>query len=282
MQKKVLAINDISCVGRCSLTVALPIISASGVECSVLPTAILSTHTGGFKGYTFLDFTNEMMPIVKHWQSLNRKFDGIYSGFLGSIDQINIVKEIINIVKHDQTITIIDPAMADNGVLYPVFDMEYANKMTTLCEMGDVILPNVTEACIMAGVEYKENNHSDEYIDLILNKLKEKNMKKVILTGVKKNKNRIGAISYDPITNEKHFYDQEQIEGYYHGTGDVFASVFTSCYMLNKSLEESMKIAVEITVDSIKETIKYDGIDYKYGVCFEETIKEFIDKLSEK
>lgn len=279
MQRKILAINDISCVGRCSLTIELPIISSAGVECSVLPTAILSTHTGGFTGYTFTDFTKEMMPIVNHWKSLNRQFDGISSGFLGSIDQIDIVKNIIQTFKTETNIAIVDPAMADNGILYPTFDMKFAKEMASLCQMGDVILPNITEACILTGVEYRDDNHTDEYINHLLNELKNKGMKKVILTGVKKHSGRIGAISYNPETNEQYFYDRELIPGYYHGTGDVFASVFASSYVLGKTLEESMALAVDITVSSIKETIKYDGIDFKYGVCFEEAIPELIERL---
>lgn len=278
MQKKVLTINDISCVGRCSLTVALPIISSVGIECSVLPTAILSTHTGGFTGYTFNDFTDEMMPIVNHWVSLKREYDGIYSGFLGSIKQIDIVKNIIQTFKKPNLITIIDPAMADNGELYKIFDNAFASKMTSLCMMGDIILPNITEACIMTNIPYQENNHSEEYINSILKALKNKGMKKVILTGVRKKPNYIGAIAYDPETEEQYYYDQPFIPGYYHGTGDVFASVFVCGYMKGQTLNNSMKLAVDITVASIKETIKYEGIDYKYGVCFEETIPLLITK----
>ncbi len=278
MQKKVLTINDISCVGRCSLTVALPIISSVGIECSVLPTAILSTHTGGFTGYTFNDFTEEMMPIVNHWVSLKREYDGIYSGFLGSIKQIDIVKNIVQTFKKSNLITIIDPAMADNGELYKIFDESFASKMTSLCMMGDIILPNITEACIMTNIPYQENNHSDEYINSILKALKNKGMKKVILTGVRKRPNYVGAISYDPETEQQYFYDQPLIPGYYHGTGDVFASVFVCGYMKGQTLNNSMKLAVDITVASIKETIKYEGIDYKYGVCFEETIPLLIEK----
>ncbi len=278
MQKKVLAINDISCVGRCSLTVALPIISSVGIECSVLPTAILSTHTGGFTGYTFNDFTEEMILITNHWISLNREYDGIYSGFLGSIKQIDIVKDIITKFKKPNVITIIDPAMADNGELYKIFNQDFASKMSTLCMMGDVILPNITEACIMTNIPYQEKNHSDEYINSILHALKNKGMKNVILTGVRKRENHIGAIAYNSETDEQYFYDKPLIPGYYHGTGDVFASVFTCGYLKGKSLNESMELAVEVTVASIQETIKYEGIDYKYGVCFEETIPLLIEK----
>ena len=277
MQKKLLAINDISCVGRCSLTVALPIISSVGVECSILPTAILSTHTGGFTGFTFLDFTEEMKKVSNHWLSLDRKYDAIYTGFLGSSEQVEVVKDIVLKFKNNN-IVIVDPAMADNGELYKIFNSDFPQEMKKLCLVGDVIVPNITEACLMTNYEYMQNNHTDEYIDGLLSALSNEGMKDIVLTGVSKQNGRIGAICYNHKTKEKHFYDQDIIPGYYHGTGDVFASVLSSCIMKNKSLEESTKIAVEVTVASIKETLKYEGIDVKYGVCFEEVLPLLIDK----
>ena len=278
MQKKLLAINDISCVGRCSLTVALPIISSVGVECSILPTAILSTHTGGFTGYTFLDFTQEMKKVSDHWLSLNRKYDAIYTGFLGSTEQVDVVKDIVNSFK-DNNIVIVDPAMADNGKLYGLFDENFPNEMKKLCLVGDVIVPNITEACLMTGYEYKQNNHSEQYVDGLINALINEGMKSIVLTGVCKQEGRIGAVCYNCETKEKSFFDQEIIPGYYHGTGDVFASVLSSCIMKEKSLEESTKIAVEVTVASIKATLKYEGYDVKYGVCFEEVLPLLIEKV---
>lgn len=278
MQKKVLAINDISCVGRCSLTVALPVISSVGLECSILPTAILSTHTGGFTGFTFLDFTDEMKKVSKHWLELNRKFDAIYTGFLGSIEQVSVVCDITNAFK-ENNIIIVDPAMADNGELYKIFNSEFPNEMKKLCLLGDVIIPNITEACLLTGYIYQKDNHSDEYLTGLINALKNEGMKNIVLTGVSKKDGRIGALCYNNKTKETYYYDEEIIPGYYHGTGDVFASVFTSCFIKGKSLEESTKIAVDITVASIKETIKYPNIDIKYGVCFEEVLPLLIDHI---
>lgn len=278
MQKKLLAINDISCVGRCSLTVALPIISSVGVECSILPTAILSTHTGGFSGYTFLDFTDEMKKVSDHWLSLNRKYDAIYTGFLGSTEQVAVVVDIVNKFK-DNNIVIVDPAMADNGILYKIFNEEFPNEMKKLCLLGDIIIPNITEACLLTGYEYKQNNHTDEYINGLIEALNKEGMKNIVLTGVSKNEGKIGAVSYNYETKKQCYYEKDIIDGYFHGTGDVFASVLSSAIMKNKSLEESMKIAVDITVESIKETIKYENIDIKYGVCFEEVIPSLINKV---
>ena len=278
MQTKVLAINDISCVGRCSLTVALPIISSVGLECSILPTAILSTHTGGFTGYTFLDMTEEMNKISNHWLSLNRKYDAIYTGFLGSKEQVEVVVNIVNKFKGNNKI-IVDPAMADNGKLYGLFDDAFPNEMKKLCLIGDYILPNITEACLLTGYEYKPNNHTDEYINGLINALQKEGMRNIILTGVSKQEGRIGAICFNYETKEQTFYDLDIIPGYYHGTGDVFASVFTSSLMKGKTLEESTKISVDVTVASIKETLKYKDIDVKYGVCFEEVLPLLIDKV---
>ncbi len=278
MQKKLLAINDISCVGRCSLTVALPIISSVGVECSILPTAILSTHTGGFTGYTFLDFTEEMKKVSNHWLQLNRKYDAIYTGFLGSTEQVAVVNDIVCKFK-ENNIIIVDPAMADNGKLYPIFNEEFPQEMKKLCLNGDIIVPNITEACLLTGYEYKQNNHTEEYINVLLDALSKNGMKDIVLTGVSMTNNKIGAVCYSHQTKEKYYYDQDIIPGYFHGTGDVFASVLSSCIMKNKSLQESTKIAVDITVASIKETLKYKDIDVKYGVCFEEVIPLLIEQV---
>ena len=279
MQKKVLAINDISCVGRCSLTVALPIISSVGLECSILPTAILSTHTGGFTGYTFLDFTEEMKKVSNHWLSLNRQYDSIYTGFLGSSNQVEVVKDIVTKFKTDNNIVIVDPAMADNGKLYSIFDNEFPNEMKKLCLVGDVIIPNITEACLLTNYPFVQDHHTEEYINGLIKALVDQGMKNIVLTGVSKEEGKIGAVCYNKDTNKMFFYDREIIPGYFHGTGDVFASVFTSSLIKGKTLEESTQIAVDVTVASIIATTKYENIDIKYGVCFEEVLPLLIDKV---
>ena len=274
MQKKVLAINDISCVGRCSLTVALPIISAVGIECSILPTAILSTHTGGFNGFTFVDFTSEINKIANHWKSLDLNFNTIYTGFLGSKEQVGVVKYVTEMFGGENVNLIIDPAMADNGVMYSIFDMEFANEMKKLCVGASVILPNITEACFLAGVEYQSAPHSKEFINTLVAKLGELNIKSLVLTGVSYDNHTIGALSYDYTKKEESYYSREIIPHYIHGTGDCFASAFTAALTKGLSLVESSKIAVDFTVDSILKTLKYEGIDTRYGVCFEECLGE--------
>lgn len=278
MQNKVLAINDISCVGRCSLTVALPIISAAGVECSILPTAILSTHTGGFTGYTFSDFTAQMLDIANHWKSLNLKFDAIYTGFLGSKEQIDLVKKISLMFKGENTKLIVDPAMADNGVMYSIFDLAFASEMKKLCTGADVIVPNITEACFLTGVEYQTAPHSKEFIEELISKLRNLDVKALVLTGVSYEDGSLGAVTYNYLDNSYNYYKREIIPEYFHGTGDCFASALVASYTKGKSLVEATKIAVDFTVDSILHTIKYPNIDKKYGVCFEEALGSLIDK----
>ena len=145
-QKRVAAIHDISGFGKCSLTVALPIISAAGIETTIMPTAVLSTHTGGFTGYTYRDLTGDLRAIAEHWKSLELHFDAIYSGFLGSFEQIDIVKDFIDMFRADGNITVVDPAMADNGQMYSLFNMEFAKAMASLCAKADIVVPNITEA----------------------------------------------------------------------------------------------------------------------------------------
>ena len=273
--KRVIAINDISCVGRCSLTVALPMISAAGIECSVLPTAILSTHTGGFSGYTFKNLSDEIDKIVNHWVSLNLRVDTIYSGYLGSADQVDKVKAIFN--TFPKAIRIVDPVMADNGKLYAAFDDEFPNYMAKLCDGADVILPNITEACLMTKIKYQEGPHSKEYIDKLLNACLALGAKNVCLTGVILKEGRIGAATINS-RQEVSFYDLEQIDGYFHGTGDVFGSCFVSAYTLGKPMEECAKIACDITVKAIRETINRDQ-EYKYGVNFELTLNDLYNAL---
>ena len=267
-QKRVLAIHDISCVGRCSLTVALPIISATGVECSVIPTAVLSTHTGGFTGYTYRDMTEDIVPIVDHWMTLGLGFDSIYTGFLGSKEQIEIVKSTIGRLRKDNTVVGVDPAMADNGKMYPIFDMAFARDMGSLCAIADIVVPNITEACFMLGREYKEGPYTEDYIVGLMKDLCAMGAKKVVLTGVYFEEGKLGAATYDSSTGKTSYRFRDVIPGYYHGTGDVYASALVAAIMNGRTLEDSASIAVDFTVGSIIRTYKAET-DVKYGVNFE-------------
>lgn len=273
-QKRILTIQDISCVGQCSLTVALPIISACGVEAAVLPSAVLSTHTGGFTGYTFRDLTEDMPLIKEHWINEGIKFDAIYTGYLGSTKQIDYVKDIMKDVLAAGGLRIVDPAMADNGNLYYGFDDEFVSAMAKLCTTADIILPNITEACFMTGCEYKEV-YDKAYIDDLLEKLSKICPNTVVLTGVGYDETHTGVIVKE--ASGVSYYEHKRIKGGTHGTGDVYASAFTGAVMRGKSVYDAAKIAADYTLACIENTI--DDEKHWYGVKFESVLGKLIDTL---
>lgn len=277
MQKRVLAVHDISCFGRCSLTVALPLISSCGVECTCLPTSVLSTHTGGFTGYTFRDLTEDIKPIVEHWKSLNLQFDAFYTGYLGSFDQIQIVSDAIDLLRNENSLVYIDPVMADNGKLYAGFLEEFPEHMKKLCSKADVIIPNITEACLMVDYPYREGPYDREYIEGLIEKLnREIGVRRIILTGVSFDNETLGACSYDD--GQFDYYFTRRIDGYFHGTGDVFGSCALVALMKGLSLKEASKIACDFTVGCIERTLR-DKTDIRFGVNFEEGLTELGLKL---
>lgn len=275
-QKRVLAIHDISCVGKCSLTVALPIISASGAECSILPTSVLSTHTGGFDGYTFCDLTDEIEPITAHWKSLDLQVDAIYTGYLGSFRQINLMKQIFTDFHRENTLICVDPVMGDNGKLYSLFDEDFAKGMATLCGKADLIMPNLTEASYMTGVKYKDSGYDEAYIQKMVDALHGLGAPKVVLTGVSFEEGKLGAAASE---NGKITYVMnEHIEGYFHGTGDVFGSALVGALVNGKPLTEAVDIAVSYTVACIRRT-KADATEARYGVNFEQEIPTLLQLI---
>ena len=278
-QKRVVTSHDISCTGRCSLTVALPILSSLGIETIILPTSILSTHTSGFTGFTFLDLKDESRKITKHWENYPREIDAVYTGFLGSIEQINILNEYISSMPKDVKI-IIDPAMADNGVLYKIFDEEYAKEMTSLCKKANLIIPNVTEACIMTNTPYFGKVQTKEQIESLMSKLFALGVENVVLTSVCFEEGTLGTAtkSKDQPTI---YHINKEINGYFHGTGDVFGSALVGAYVNGVSLEKASMIAADYVIESIKETIEKDDFDPKYGVNFELVIFDLIKKVKE-
>lgn len=273
--KKVLTVQDISCVGQCSLTVALPIISACGHETCVLPSAVLSTHTGGFTGYTFRDLTEDMPKIKEHWQKENISFDAIYTGYLGSTKQIDHVKELLRDMGKPDAIKIVDPAMADNGKLYYGFDLEFVSHMKGLCAMADYVLPNVTEACFLTGTEYKET-YDKHYVELLLEKLTGIGCKNIILTGISYDPETTGIVVYE--NGVYSYYKHERINKSCHGTGDICASAFTGAIVCGKSAFESAAIAANYTLECIKQTISDE--DHWYGAKFEPVLGKLISALN--
>ena len=267
--KRILSIQDISCVGKCSLTVALPIISSFGIEAAILPTATLSTHTA-FKGFTFRDLTSDISPICRHWQEQNIDFDGIYTGYLGSAEQIDLVLDIFRNFG-DGKLKFVDPAMGDNGKLYPGFDVAFAKNMARLCAAADIIVPNITEACFMLGKPYMASGYDKEYIEDMLRALTDLGCPRAVLTGVGFNEKELGCYGYDSTTGEFFFDTNEKIEQSFHGTGDIFASVCFSCINRGKTLEEACAIAADFVCDSMIATLE-DERPIWYGVHFEKVL----------
>ncbi len=267
--KRILTIQDISCVGKCSLTVALPIISYFGIEAAILPTATLSTHTA-FRGFTFHDLTNDIPPILRHWQDQKIDFDGIYTGYLGSPEQIDQVLEIFRDFGEGR-LKFVDPAMGDNGSLYTGFDLAFARRMSKLCAKADIIVPNLTEACFMLGKPYIASGYSKEYIEDILVSLTDLGARCAVLTGVGFSAGELGSCGYDSLTHEFFYDSNEKISQSFHGTGDVFASVCFSCLMRGKSLKDSCSLAADFVCDSMKATLDDDRPIW-YGVHFEKTL----------
>lgn len=271
---RILAVHDISCVGRCSLTVALPIISAAGLECSVLPTAVLSTHTGGFTGFTYRDLTEDIVPVQEHWKSLDLGFKAFYTGFLGSFEQIDLVKSLVKDRSDKDTTVYVDPVMGDNGKLYTVFDKEFPKGMRRLCEDADVLMPNLTELCMMLGIEYKAGPYTQEYIDGIFKEAEVFGLRKIVITGVSLEEGKVGAVFKDYETGDSGSIMRDVVEGYYHGTGDVFGSALVGSLENGLTLKDSVRLAVDFTVDAIKRT-HASGADVRYGVDFEVGLGEY-------
>ena len=272
--QRVLTIQDISCVGQCSLTVALPIISACGIETAVLPSAVLSTHTAGFTGFTFRDLTEDMPAICAHWKKEGITFDGIYTGYLGSAQQIEYVKEIIAATAAENCLTVVDPAMADNGKLYPGFDMAFVAEMRKLCGCADYLLPNITEACFLTGEEYR-TEYDAAYISGLIEKLCALGAKNVVLTGVSYAEGRTGVVVFE--NGESRYYEHAQIAGGVHGTGDIYASAFVGAKLRGKTAYEAAAVAADYVVECILESRK--DPDHTYGARFEPVLGKLIEKL---
>ena len=271
---KILTIQDISCVGQCSLTVALPILSAAGLETCILPSAVLSTHTAGFSGFTVRDLTEDIPAIAAHWRKEKIAFDAVYTGYLGSTEQIAYVREIFDTLLRQGGLTIVDPAMADNGKLYPAFDAAYVEAMKDLAFGADIILPNITEACFLTGMEYREQ-YDESYIAALLEGLTALGAKTIVLTGVGYAPDKTGVAVREG--SETRYYEHRKIAKGCHGTGDVYASAFVGALENGYAPYEAAVLAADYTVRCID--ITQGDPDHWYGVKFELELPEFIRML---
>ena len=276
--KRLAAIHDISGVGKCSLTIALPVVSATGVECSCMPTAVLSTHTAVFKGYTVRDLSDDMLPMAQHWKKEGIRFDGIYTGYMVSPAQGKIIEEIFDLISDEDTIKIVDPVMGDFGKFYNGMGEDMADAFRSLCAKADVITPNITEASILSGLPYIETNHSDEYIASLMDYLKTLGAKKIILTGVTPDEKHIGNAAWDSETDETVINLNERIPHAFHGTGDLFSSCLAAMLVRGASIQDAISFASDLVIDGIKESLAL-GIEPHFGAYFEAVLPEYTQKV---
>lgn len=273
-------------MGKCSLTVALPLISAMGVECSVIPTAVLSTHTA-FEGFTFRDLTDDIQKTADHWKQNQIHFDAILTGYLGSISQIDIVSRFIDDFGDKGALAIVDPCMADNGKLYTGFTPDFVKAMTELCGKANIITPNLTEAHFILNLPYNDKDYDEKYIKDIAIKLSDLGAQKVILKGiefseeqksVKGTKEKIGILCYDSLSEKFSWYFHKKMPQNFHGTGDIFASVLTGGITRGLPLENAASLAADFVAASIKATLSHPDYNW-YGVDFESCIPYLLKRL---
>ncbi len=273
--KRVLTIQDISCVGQCSLTVALPILSACGHETAILPSAVLSTHTAGFKGFTFRDLTEDIEPIRAHWVKEGITFDAVTTGYLGSREQIALVSKILETCRNPGAPAIVDPAMADNGKLYPAFDAAYVEAMKTLVAQADIVLPNISEAAFLTDKPYRDS-YDEAYVQELVAALHALGAKTVVLTGVGYREGKTGVV-VSAYGVPMYYYEHKKIAEGCHGTGDVYAAAFAGAYLAGIEINDAAKIAADFTLKAI-ETTKPDKSHW-YGVKFEPLLGALAQKV---
>ncbi len=272
--QKILTIQDISCVGQCSLTVALPVLSACGHETCILPSAVLSTHTGGFTGYTYRDLTDDIPAIAAHWQKEGIRFAAAYTGYLGSARQVDLVRAVMEATLSEGGLRIVDPAMADNGVLYTGFDMNYVEAMKSLCASADYLLPNITEACLLTGLPYREIT-DEPFVNELLEGLHALGAKNVILTGVGFTPEETGVMISE--SGVRSYYHHRRLPESCHGTGDIYASAFVGALMKGLDAYNAAKIAADFTLICMENT--RGDRTHTYGVKFEPMLGTLMDMI---
>lgn len=275
--KRIAAVHDLSGLGKCSLTVALPVISASGVECSCIPTALLSTHTGEFTGWTFRDLSDEMLPIARHWKRTGAAFDGVYTGYLATPQQAQTVEQVIDLLAENQTLVVVDPVMADNGVYYSNMGDEMCAAFRHLIRRADVITPNITEAALIAGVKFSPDGHDEQYLSALFDALSQLGPYTVTITGVRSD-GRIGNAAFDARSGEMHLCLRESHPGAFYGTGDIFASSLAALLVRGASLQQALEAATALTDESILRTLCHDT-PRRFGVDFEGALPAYIRRV---
>ena len=274
MQKRALAVHDLSCVGRCSLTVALPILSAAGVNTAVIPTALLSTHTGEFTGYTHLDLSDQLSPIAAHLATLGLHFDAFYSGYLASGAQVEQILSMIDRLCDSETHIFVDPAFADHGRRYSLIDESMPAQMRRLCARANTIVPNLTEAAFLLERPYPGERCDRALISDYCRGLLELGAENVIITDVSFSPEETGiALLSRSSASEPEFLFRSRFDGVFHGTGDVFASFALAGILQAMPLKAAAERALDLTHESIEWTLR-EGQPLRYGVQFERVLKK--------
>ena len=278
-ERQIIAVQDLSCMGRCSAAVSLPIISAAGVKVNVIPTAILSTQTDGFSGYTFRDLTEDMLPIAEHWDTLGLSYDAVYTSFLGSLEQMDIVRRIIDKLASENTLRFVDPVLGDGGELYSCYNEQFVKNMKSLCSIADVITPNVTEAALLTGREYREGILEKEYIVDLLDGLSMLGVKRfIVITGACFSEGRTGVAVYNCKTQNVSFFTTPAVVGRFPGAGDVYASSLLAAILNNIGMDKSAEIALKFTSRCISTSVRA-GTEPRYGLDFEKNLWLLIDEI---
>lgn len=280
--RRVAAIHDLSGAGKCSLTIALPVLSAMGAELCALPTAILSTHTGNIPGFTYRDLTDDLPKIAAHWASLGLKFDAVYTGFAASAEQLRAISEAVDMLRNPQTLVLVDPVMGDHGALYKTYTPDMVDEMRRLCAKADIITPNLTEAAMLLRRAYDPSPQTTETLNALLDDLITLGAPRVVVTGITFNDGQLGAAAYDSTTGSRASVKRSAIPGVWYGTGDLFASVLLGALLLGAPLDQSLTLAVDTTHSSIERTLR-NGTDPRFGVHFEAELGglvEFARKFS--
>ena len=275
-QKKVVSIQSLGCHGKCSLTEAMPILSAAGFSVSVLPTTLLSTHTGGFGKPAAAELSDFLKDTLIHWQNNGIGFDCVYCGYFANKEQLKLIKENLNKLCCEKGKIIVDPVMGDNGRFFSGITKDFTEDMLNLCKSADIILPNITEACFLSDTKYTGENIDKKRAELILRRLFEKTQTKIVLTGIDFG-NQVANAVFDGENIE--FIESEKIPVKYHGTGDIFASVLTAAILHNFSLCDSVKIAGDFVSEALRITQLSEEAE-RNGVEFESAIPYLLKLLN--
>lgn len=275
--KRIAAVHDLSGLGKCSLTVALPVISATGVECACIPTALLSTHTGEFTGWTLHDLSDDMLPIARHWKSTGAEFDGVYTGYLATPHQVHTLEQVIDVISGPESLLIVDPVMADNGSYYSNMGSEMCAAFRHLIRRADVITPNITEAALLTGTDYTPDGHDEDYLNRMLERLAGFGPRMIAITGFRAN-GMIGNVAFDAKTGETFRALRPMHEGLFYGTGDIFASSLAALLVRGAVLPSALETATALTDDSIARSLRH-STPRRFGVDFEGALPAYLDRV---